>query len=175
MIYRMDDVAFLNYKLTRVVDLFVRYQMPICLHAVPCLVSKKCVAYINQCREKWPHLIRVAQHGFLHANRNPQRNPAYEFGPTGDHYGWISKGLKMLQNHFGSDAITIFSPPWNRLEQTTIQALQDLGLSIPPTHQRTTSPRFHWDTCHKTDLLSRQESIPSGTVWIRRQSPLLPG
>ena len=127
--FRADDIAVPATNFTRLLKIFAQYRVPLCLAVVPAWLT----------RPRWLALKRVApnaaslwcwhQHGWRHVNHADQ-GKKQEFGPLrsqGDLEHDVRCGRHRLENLLGQYFYPVFTPPWNRCDQKTLEVLKNLG------------------------------------------------
>ncbi len=126
--FRADDVAVPGGNIQRLLELFLELEHPLMLAAVP--------AWLRA--DRWHELQRMSrgsalftwgQHGWRHANHEPCGKKC-EFGPARlpkhKHLDLL-KGRDRLAAIMGKDFTPIFTPPWNRMDQDSLELLPKLG------------------------------------------------
>jgi peptidoglycan/xylan/chitin deacetylase (PgdA/CDA1 family) len=127
--FRADDIAMPGKQFVRLVELFKRYRMPLCLAVVPAWLSR---LRWQQCRKiagSMPELWCWHQHGWRHANHE-KKGKKQEFGPArplSAIIADISRGRRRLQSLLDKDFYAVFTPPWNRCSLETLQTLAATG------------------------------------------------
>ena len=127
---RDDDAGWHDARLFGLLDVFERAQFPIDVAAIPAHVSVSCAAELNRRRARHPTL-RVHQHGYAHVNHEIEGRKC-EFGASRDtlrQRADIRQGRDRLCDMLG-DSDLVFTPPWNRCSQATVDALQAEGFRI---------------------------------------------
>ncbi len=128
--FRNDDAGWADYRLFKLLDSFSKFEIPIDLAVIPQAISSQDKELYERVRASHG-LIGVHQHGFSHNNHQIQGRKC-EFGSDRSYtqqYLDIKLGKEMLIDHFGEQVDSIFTPPWNRCNQDTVNALIDLGFS----------------------------------------------
>lgn len=127
VMFRADDIAVPGINYQRLVHLFAKYQMPLCLALVP--------AWLTHAR--WQVLQRMTpqghwcwhQHGWRHANHALTGKKA-EFGATRP-ISAIQRdaraGWQRLRQIVGAPLYPVFTPPWNRLHPLAVEPLRECG------------------------------------------------
>ena len=161
--FRADDIAVPGRQFSRLMALFSKYRVPLCLAVVPAWLT----------RSRWSALRRVAnnagslwcwhQHGWRHVNHESQ-GKKQEFGPArrrADLERDIGRGRQRLEELLGKRFYPVFTPPWNRCGQGALDVLNSLGYagisrsrgSTPPTSRGL--PNFDVNV----DLHTRKETV----------------
>lgn len=126
--FRADDVAVCGAKFVRLMDIFMRCRIPLCLAVVPAWLTKA----------RWQELERIGrgasslwcwhQHGWRHVNHE-RSGKKQEFGP-GRPFLKIKddliRGRHRLQTVMGEAFSPVFTPPWNRCDENTLILLKEL-------------------------------------------------
>jgi hypothetical protein len=128
--FRDDDAGWANKLLFELLDCFSKFKVPIDLAVIPQAINYKNKELYNRVRHD-NGLIGVHQHGFRHNNHQLDGRKC-EFGSdrtyTQQHLDIIT-GQKILLDYFDELSEPIFTPPWNRCNQDTVNVLIDLGFS----------------------------------------------
>lgn len=127
--FRADDIGIPSGAFTQLITSFKKHKLPLCLATVPAWVTADRLSQLQEItgfsKEQW----YWHQHGYVHRNYEPA-GKKQEFGPARN-YNAISaslaKGKKRLDQLLGSLNQPIFTPPWNRCSQESLQSLQALG------------------------------------------------
>ncbi|MEX0286511.1 MAG: polysaccharide deacetylase family protein [Paracoccaceae bacterium] len=123
--WRDDDATTLTRELERLTSLAQTTGVPVHLAVIPEGAQRDLARFADDT----PNLVPVV-HGWSHTNHaNPERKKA-EFGEdrtleqlTND----ARSGLARIQDLFGSKAVPLFVPPWNRIAPNLIPELPALG------------------------------------------------
>lgn len=162
--FRADDVAVPGANFVRLMDLFTRYRVPLCLAVVPAWLTQARWRHLKSIGQKAPSLWCWHQHGWRHVNHEPE-GKKQEFGPSRP--SWkirndLIRGKNHLQTLLEESFSPVFTPPWNRCGQKTLGMLKELNFqavsrskkSVPP------SPDGLPDFAVSVDLHTRKESHP---------------
>lgn len=127
--FRADDVAVPSRTFTKLVSLFLGYQVPLTLSVVPAWLTKPRWQRILEVCGKDYHLWCWTQHGWRHFNHEAWAKKM-EFGPSRPFAQkrkdlWL--GCQRLRELMGEVFIPAFIPPWNRCDRETLTAIQELG------------------------------------------------
>lgn len=160
--FRADDIGIPSNEFTHLIDRFRKHQMPLCLATVPTWLTAHRLSALQKItggsKEQW----YWHQHGYLHRNFE-QQGKNQEFGPArsySDITSSLEKGKIRLDHLLGTLNQPVFTPPWNRCSQETLQSLEMLNFNAisrsrgakPPTVQ--SLPDFQVNV----DLHTRKES-----------------
>lgn len=128
--FRADDVAVPGNAFSSMAATFMAAGAPLGMAVVP--------AWLTQSR--WAALRKAApdsglfcwcQHGWRHMNFEPEGTKKREFGqarPARDKRMDISKGFRRLQEILGGDFTPVFTPPWNRCDGESMEAMHAIGI-----------------------------------------------
>jgi hypothetical protein len=126
---RDDDVDEDERTLRRLLGLFLPRKIPINLGVIPGRLVASGVELLTQYVIDAPALIELNQHGWLHINHEAEGRK-YEFGPGrtyAEQLADIEKGQSRMTEAFGAHWFPVFIPPWNRCNEDTYRALDQLG------------------------------------------------
>jgi predicted deacetylase len=129
--FRDDDAGWANDHLFALLDRFAAYDVPIDLAVIPRAVDSPLAAALQSRVDRNPQLLGLHQHGYAHINHELTGRKC-EFGPSRTaiaQWADISTGQSVLQNQFGPALDSIFTPPWNRVSQCTIDCLIELSFA----------------------------------------------
>jgi hypothetical protein len=128
--FRDDDAGWANKQLVELLDCFCPVEIPIDLAVIPGAINIDNMRLFSRVVVK-EGLIGVHQHGFRHSNHQYQGRKC-EFGDDrtySQQHADIKAGQDLLLDYFGDQVDPIFTPPWNRCNQDTVNALNDLGFT----------------------------------------------
>ncbi|MGD9015957.1 MAG: hypothetical protein PVH30_01145 [Desulfobacterales bacterium] len=162
--FRADDVAVPGRRLASLMDLFIRHGTPLAMAVVPAWLTRPRWETIAAIGRPSRHLWCWHQHGWRHHNHEPE-GKKQEFGPSrlvGDLRRDVDRGRRRLQSIMGSDFFPVFTPPWNRCSDLTLDYLERSGYravsrsrhSLPP------APRGIPDLFMGVDLHTRRDPTP---------------
>ncbi len=123
--WRDDDAVRHTPALDRLFGLSRRFAIPVAVATVPALVEPSLVA-----RVRAEPGARVLVHGWRHANHAPAGEKSAEFGPHRPAAGMASelrRGRETIRSAFGSQALDVFVPPWNRIGPGAAELLAGAG------------------------------------------------
>lgn len=130
--FRDDDAGWDDAKLYRLLDVFIRFRMPVALAAIPMAVGPDVAAALRALLDVRAPIISVHQHGFAHVNHELTGRSS-EFGasrPLALQQQDLRNGRDRLQDALGSGLPPIFTPPWNRCTHDTIACLAELDFHV---------------------------------------------
>lgn len=127
--FRADDIGAPSKNYSRMMALFLTYEIPLCLAVVPAWLTRKRWEAMDDFVKKGQDLFCWHMHGYRHMNYEVQ-GKNQEFGPirsTTAVLNDISRGRERLQSILGEKFTPIFTPPWNRCSIETMQVLKEIG------------------------------------------------
>jgi len=146
---RDDDAGWDDPALHRLLDRCARHAIAIDLAAIPAAMSDS-LAHELHMRIEAGESIGVHQHGFSHTNHQGSGRKC-EFGDERSgqqQHDDIAAGQQRLARLFGRHLDRFFTPPWNRCNQDTADALNALGFALL-SRDRTAAPI---DAAHLIEL-----------------------
>ena len=129
--FRADDIAAPGNQFSRLLKLFAQYRVPLCLAVVPAWITKPRWLALNYLAQPAAFSWCWHQHGWRHINHEVE-GKKQEFGPSrsrADLEHDIRRGRQRLENLMGRDFYPVFTPPWNRCDDKTLDVLKDLGFA----------------------------------------------
>jgi hypothetical protein len=127
--FRADDVAVPGKRFARLLSLFKRYRLPLCLAVVPAWLTCLRWQSIKWLGGKSSSLWCWHQHGWRHVNHETG-GKKQEFGSarsTSEIKQDLIRGKQRLEHLMEEAFYPVFTPPWNRCSLNTLQVLRDLG------------------------------------------------
>ncbi len=127
--FRDDDAGWDDLTLFKLLDLFQLYAVPIDLAVIPKCLSKVLATELVLRISEYGHQIGLHQHGYNHSNHQSTGRKC-EFGDcrTADQqFSDIVIGQRILKDCLGDYLQPMFTPPWNRCTQDTVDVLESLG------------------------------------------------
>lgn len=121
--WRDDDATAPSNALTRLANLAQKLDMPVHLAVIPAEVD-------DRLGHDLPNRMIPVVHGWRHANHAPADTKKAEFGPhrpLAKMQAEARAGLAHLDDQFGTALLPMFVPPWNRIDQTLLPSLSDMG------------------------------------------------
>jgi hypothetical protein len=128
--FRDDDVGWADNRLYELLDCCLQFEIPLDLAVIPKAINTGKKQLHDQVVAS-NGLIGIHQHGYSHNNHQLQGRKC-EFGDDRSYrqqHADIKAGQDLLQDYFGDQVDSIFTPPWNRCNQDTVYALNDLGFT----------------------------------------------
>ena len=129
--FRADDIAAPSENFTKMMGLFLKFQIPLCLAVVPAWMTKERWEAMAEFRKKGKDLFCWHMHGYRHMNREPT-GKKQEFGPARTAKALLNdlaRGKKRLQTIMGKDLTLVFTPPWNRCSMDALMMLKKTGFA----------------------------------------------
>lgn len=163
--FRADDIGVPSPNFSRLVASFTRYRLPLCLASVPAWTTRRRLSELRRItgagRSQWCW----HQHGRLHRNFEPTGRKQ-EFGPARDRRklrDQLAKGRSRLEALLGEDFTPVFTPPWNRCNDDTLQGLIELNFKAVSRNRNAQpeTPSILPDFQVNIDLHTRKEDKPS--------------
>jgi peptidoglycan/xylan/chitin deacetylase (PgdA/CDA1 family) len=130
--FRDDDAGWSNDRLYRLLDEFARAQLPVDLAVIPEAIDQALAQGLLTRWQQDRSVIGLHQHGYNHSNHEPVGRKC-EFGSSRDkdqQQADIAKGQQTIRSAFGQAFDPIFTPPWNRCTQETVECLEALGFRL---------------------------------------------
>ncbi len=162
--FRDDDGGWDDRRLFALLDVFAEHGTPLDVALIPTALSDQLLEGLAERFRQRRAKLGLHQHGYAHANHEPEGRKC-EFGASRaltNLWHDIVKGRERLQSALGSGIDPIFTPPWNRCSQLTVDCLNRLGFKIlsrnagarPLELQQLAEMPVHIDWCR---LRERQE------------------
>lgn len=126
--FRADDIALVDPAFSRLMQLFGRHAIPLCLAVVPDWLDAANWERLQQFEPENP-LWCWHQHGRVHVNHATEGKKS-EFGDSRSRKAIrsdIEEGRYLLVRKFGKHFCQVFTPPWNRCGLKTLETLPALG------------------------------------------------
>ncbi|WP_428676694.1 polysaccharide deacetylase family protein [Reyranella sp.] len=123
--WRDDDAIDATPSLDRLVGLVRDTQTPLALAVVPAQATPALAARLAGEPE-----VDVLQHGYAHANHALGSEKKIELGvqrPAMMTLGELATGWMALERLFGSRALAVMVPPWNRIAPMLVPTLPEIG------------------------------------------------
>ena len=159
--FRADDIAYSSKEFTRLIEIFIASQMPLCLAVVPSWLTQqnysKLLDLTGFSTEQWC----FHQHGWQHTNHE-KTGKKQEFGSgrtKEEQLEDLAKGKHRLQDIMHTSFSPFFTPPWNRCSGDTMDGLLELGFKALSRSKgaKPESPAGLPDIAINTDLHTRKE------------------
>ena len=163
--FRADDVAAPGRNLAKLMDIFKRHRVPLCLAVVPAWLTGKRWQYLKELGAKESSLWCWHQHGWRHINHETE-GKKQEFGASrsrSDIQRDLVQGKQRLEDLMAAEFYPVFTPPWNRCSLSTLQLLRELGY-VAVSRSRGSEPKAPMglsDLWVNVDLHTRKEHDPA--------------
>lgn len=162
--FRADDIAIPSRSFTDFIALFRNHSLPLCLATVPTWLTDKRLTELRLATGPATSQWCWHQHGYVHHNFEPS-GKKQEFGPArgrAELCKSLAQGRDRLVQLLGHDFCPVFTPPWNRCGETTLQALLDLRFRAisRSSGARPAAPAALPDFQVQVDLHTRKEPSP---------------
>ena len=160
--FRADDIAIPSRRQNLLLETFVRHDMPLCAAIVPTWITpgrwRQICAVVGDRHE----LFCWHQHGYSHRNHQTE-GKKQEFGPGLEAQlkrRHVIRGRDRLAEILGEHFLPVFTPPWNRLDQDTLQILGEEGFLAISRYRgdRLAAPPGLPDLACNVDLHTRREA-----------------
>ena len=128
--FRADDIARVDQRFSRLMQLFLAHAMPLCLAVVPNWLDKASWQDLQEFHPDNP-LWCWHQHGRSHRNHEVQGKKC-EFGDSRSKEAIrndLAGGREILIQTLGDLFYPVFTPPWNRCGAITLELLEKLGFN----------------------------------------------
>ncbi len=163
--FRADDVAAPGRNFARLMGIFRRQRVPLCLAVVPAWLTGSRWQYLKSLGVKESSLWCWHQHGWRHVNHEID-GKKQEFGASrsrSDIKRDLMQGKRWLENLMEAEFYPVFTPPWNRCSLSTLLLLRDLGY-VAVSRSRGSRPKVPGELTDffvNVDLHTRKERDPA--------------
>lgn len=161
--FRADDVGLPSAGFASLVETFIRHRTPLALAVVPAWLPMR-QAELERQLASGGSLWFLHQHGFRHVSHEPAESSPKksEFGPSRPAEAKrrnIARGRDILEQRLGHRFRPMFTPPWNRCDAETLEALASLGFRAVSRSQgaRPSAPPGLAELPVSVDLHTRKE------------------
>ena len=123
--WRDDDAIDTGPALDRLFSLAGDTQTPLALAVVPAQATPALAARLAD-----EPGVDVLQHGYAHTNHAPASEKTIELGmqrPAMMTLGELATGWMALERLFGTRALAVMVPPWNRIAPVLVPTLPEIG------------------------------------------------
>ena len=168
LFFRADDIGVPSGNFSRLMELFLKYRIPLCTAVVPAWITRQRWELMQRYIEKGGSLFCWHMHGYRHVNHEME-GKKQEFGP-GRNYDELlndlSRGHDRLESIMGPHLTKVFTPPWNRCSLETMNILKEMGFKgiSRSFGNKPFPPRGLEDFPVHVDLHTRKEKN-AGTGW----------
>ena len=125
--WRDDDAVAPSPALDRLLDVRTRFDVPLALAVIP----EGATAALAERISSEPG-VAVLQHGWAHANHQPDGEKNAELGngrPATDVLDDLARGRERLLGLFGDRLRPVLVPPWNRIAREVADRILEVGLT----------------------------------------------
>ena len=122
---RDDDAIVPTAALDRLLDISARYAAPVTVAIIPAASGPALAGRLAEAR----HAVPVV-HGWRHLNHAPPPEKKQELGvhrPVSAVVSDMSLALDRMTELYGDRLLPLLVPPWNRIDQSLLPLLPDLG------------------------------------------------
>lgn len=130
---RNDDVWTLDHEFRFYFNLAVERRIPVVHAVIPAKMDPALIDFLCKAKEKYPHLLDIVQHGWLHMNYSGDNLKKYEFGHLRSlekQRQDINQGFKKMRQAFGDLFTPAFVPPYHGYDENTLKVIEEAGFSI---------------------------------------------
>ncbi len=162
---RADDVAVPGIQFYRLMQMFAKYHVALCLAVVPAWLTPARWRQLNDIGRHRAHLWCWHQHGWRHFNHQ-MAGKKLEFGPKRTQAAIendIIRGRQRLEDLIGRRFYPVFTPPWNRCDFRTLKLIQKYDYLAVSTGKGSGGPLPDGLTNFyvNVDLHTRKEANPA--------------
>jgi peptidoglycan/xylan/chitin deacetylase (PgdA/CDA1 family) len=163
--FRADDVAAPGRNFAKLMDIFRRHRVPLCLAVVPAWLTARRWQYLKGLGAEESSLWCWHQHGWRHVNHEID-GKKQEFGASRSRLDIkrdLVQGKRRLEDLMEAEFFPVFTPPWNRCSFSTLQLLRELGYAAV-SRSRGSRPKVAGeltDIFVNVDLHTRKERDPA--------------
>jgi peptidoglycan/xylan/chitin deacetylase (PgdA/CDA1 family) len=162
--FRADDIGIPGQQFSKLIQLFRKYKLPLCLAVVPTWITEDRSTVLLDTTGKTTSQWCWHQHGWLHRNYE-MVGKKQEFGPARsgkDQIADLRKGKERLSTILGANFSPFFTPPWNRCSQDTLEGLHKLAFHAVSrsANAKPMPPANLLDIQINIDLHTRKEAHP---------------
>lgn len=130
---RDDDIGWDDERLERLLDVAAAVEIPLDLAVIPSELTHARAARMLNTRDRFPARLGFHQHGWSHANHEPDGQRKCEFGPSRAVSALdadLRRGGDVMRARLGDAVDPIFTPPWNRCVDSLGPLLMRMGISV---------------------------------------------
>lgn len=162
--FRADDIGIPGQQFSKMIQLFNKHKLPLCLAIVPTWITEKRLTTLQEDTGQRNSQWCWHQHGWLHRNYE-KFGKNQEFGSARSAKAQLEdlkKGKERLHKILGQSFAPFFTPPWNRCSHDTLDGLQKLAfLAVSRSENASpTPPAGLQDIQVNIDLHTRKEQHP---------------
>jgi len=126
--WRDDDATMPAPALERLLRLASSFEAPLHLAVIPAAATSELADRLATASD-----VFILTHGWSHANHAPADRKKAEFGadrPVSVMLEEIGLGRQRLMGLFASQALPVFTPPWNRIAPELVEQLAGAGFKV---------------------------------------------
>lgn len=130
---RDDDIGWDDERLKRLLDVIADADIPVDLAVIPSELTEARAEWLRAVHARFPARLGLHQHGWTHANHEPDGARKSEFGPARPASvlkASLDLGRSVLAARLGGLADPIFTPPWNRCAAAVGPLLVRAGFAV---------------------------------------------
>ncbi|MDJ0783017.1 MAG: polysaccharide deacetylase family protein [Desulfosarcinaceae bacterium] len=127
--FRADDIGVPGRQFYRMLALFAHHQVPLAPALVPTWLTRPRWEGLLAHGGAAAHLWGWHQHGWRHQNHETH-GKKQEFGSArapASLRADLERGRRRLESLLADAFLPVFTPPWNRCSQATLQELREMG------------------------------------------------
>jgi hypothetical protein len=126
--WRDDDAVAPSAELDRLVAMLGK--IPVALAVIPGTVEPELAAWLCHSSRSLPSSgSAVLQHGWRHSNRSTGKKSEFPRGRSCEEVAFeLASGRERLAQLFGTRALAVLVPPWNRFDDYFLPLLRDCGI-----------------------------------------------
>jgi peptidoglycan/xylan/chitin deacetylase (PgdA/CDA1 family) len=162
--FRADDIAAPGNQFTRLLEIFSQYRVPLCLAVVPAWLTRPRWLALKNAGQNAASRWCWHQHGWRHINHEV-KGKKQEFGSLRSRVDLehdIRCGRQRLENLLGKSFYPVFTPPWNRCDQKTLDLLKEMDYAaISRSRGNKPPPKGLLNFDVNVDLHTRKEKRPA--------------
>lgn len=127
--FRADDIGAGGRAFRALCQIFRSHGVPLALSVVPAWLSDVRGKQLFEAAPLEEPLWGWHQHGWRHVNweRSGKKSEFGEQRPLEKQWKDIWQGQNKMRGIFNDHLVNVFTPPWNRLSNSTLRILQELG------------------------------------------------
>lgn len=157
--FRADDIAIPSPQCTAMMRIFAEHNTPLALATVPAWSTPSHIETLLSVAPTSNNLWCWHQHGWSHISHALQGKKC-EFGnnrPAQECFEELQQGTDTLFSLLGDALQPVFTPPWNRMGEDSIQAAKDLGFKAISRSESAPKQNILPDIPVNVDLHTRSE------------------
>lgn len=174
--FRADDIAIPSLPCRNMLKIFAELDTPLALATVPAWSTSSHVESLLSIYPEKNHLWCWHQHGWSHINHAKEgRKCEFDDDRAYDESAEeLRQGLNILTSLFEDAFYPIFTPPWNRISESNIEILKDIGFKAISRTATAPYQNILQDIPINVDLHTRSE-LTAASGWNSLLSELSNG